>query len=102
MDGVKLFYRESHPGAVLPPSGKSVMLLHGQVRLEYLVLFKKLKLFIEMFPLKAFSSATWQLTSLPTIQTLSALGHRVVAVDLPGGFVSYSQDNVNIFILREI
>lgn len=62
VDGVKLFYRESHPGSVLPSSGRSVLLLHGQ----------------------AFSSATWQQTSLPTIQTLSALGHRVVAVDLPG------------------
>ena len=43
----------------------------------------KLKRIFFFIP-KAFSSATWQQTSLPTIQTLSALGHRVVAVDLPG------------------
>jgi abhydrolase domain-containing protein 14 len=33
---------------------------------------------------QAFTSDTWQQSNLPTIQTMAALGHRVVAVDLPG------------------
>ena len=59
---MRIFYRESLPGPVLPPTGQSILLLHGQ----------------------AFSSETWQRPELPTIQTMSTLGHRVVAVDLPG------------------
>ncbi len=61
MQGVKLFYREMSPASILDETGQTVLLLHGA----------------------AFNSATWQ-HKLPTMQTLSALGHRVLAVDLPG------------------
>ena len=54
-------YREAAPGFFRPDSGKTVFLLHGQ----------------------AYSSSTWQ-SQINTIQTLAALGHRVIAIDLPG------------------
>ncbi len=66
-EGHKVFYRECHPASVLPETGKTVLLLHGQ----------------------AFTSETWQAGGLKTMQTLAALGHRVVAVDLPGKFMKY-------------
>lgn len=54
-------YLECSPGFHLPATGKSVLLLHGA----------------------AYRASTWR-DELPTLQTLAALGHRAVAVDLPG------------------
>eukprot|EP00095_Tigriopus_kingsejongensis_P005910 maker-scaffold392_size185621-snap-gene-0.20 protein:Tk05910 transcript:maker-scaffold392_size185621-snap-gene-0.20-mRNA-1 annotation:"abhydrolase domain-containing protein 14b" len=61
INGLNLFYREIMPGSVLEPSGQTVLLLHGH----------------------AFQSSTWQ-NEVPTLQTLSAMGHRAIAIDLPG------------------
>lgn len=58
--GNNMFYRECKPTAK-GEKVKTLLLLHGQ----------------------AFNSDTWVL-AVPTIQTMCALGHRVVAVDLPG------------------
>lgn len=44
--GGKLFYRECHPAAVLPETGRTVILLHGQ----------------------AFTSETWQRADLMVMQ----------------------------------
>lgn len=61
-NGLEVAYREVEPiETFLKASGQTFILLHGQ----------------------AFSAKTWQET-LPTLQTLGALGHRAVAVDLPG------------------
>lgn len=58
--GTQMFYRECFPKS-WDDSGKTILLLHGA----------------------AFKSETW-VKDVPTIQTMCALGHRVVAVDLPG------------------
>lgn len=58
--GVDLFYREVNPPDNIKSSNKSVLLLHG----------------------RSFNSETW--LSLGTLTFLGALGHRVVAIDLPG------------------
>ncbi len=58
--GVEVFHRKCSPGFLRPSSGKTLLLLHGA----------------------AFTSETWT-KDVKTVQTLCALGHRVVAVDLP-------------------
>lgn len=58
--GTNTFYREAHPPEGVPSSGEVVVLLHGA----------------------AFKSETW--LKLNTINLLAAMGHRVVAIDLPG------------------
>ncbi|GLH14011.1 Uncharacterized protein GBIM_18458 [Gryllus bimaculatus] len=60
VENIKVFYREAIPPEGVSVSGQSVLLLHG----------------------RAFSSETWE--KLETLNILAALGHRVVAVDLPG------------------
>ncbi|RXG73677.1 Protein ABHD14B [Armadillidium vulgare] len=57
---VDTFYREAHPPPGVESSHQSVLLLHGA----------------------NFKSLTW--VELKTINQLAAMGHRVVAVDLPG------------------
>eukprot|EP00092_Neocalanus_flemingeri_P014813 GFUD01015989.1.p1 GENE.GFUD01015989.1~~GFUD01015989.1.p1 ORF type:complete len:254 (+),score=79.30 GFUD01015989.1:27-764(+) len=59
--GVNTFYQTAEPPVGVARSGKVVLLLHGA----------------------AFSSQTW-VTRVPTIATLAALGHGVIAIDLPG------------------
>ncbi|XP_059080722.1 putative protein-lysine deacylase ABHD14B [Tigriopus californicus] len=61
IQGLKVAYLEALPGSVVEPSGQTVLLLHGQ----------------------AFKASTWH-RELPTLQTISAMGHRAVAIDLPG------------------
>ncbi|KAG0719499.1 Protein ABHD14B [Chionoecetes opilio] len=58
--GAATFYREAKPPAGVEASGEVVVLLHGA----------------------AFKSATW--LDLNTINLLAGMGHRVIAVDLPG------------------
>ncbi|XP_063888802.1 putative protein-lysine deacylase ABHD14B isoform X3 [Scylla paramamosain] len=58
--GANTFYREAKPPAEVEPSGEVVLLLHGA----------------------AFKSAKW--VELNTINLLAGMGHRVIAVDLPG------------------
>ncbi|XP_050718383.1 putative protein-lysine deacylase ABHD14B isoform X2 [Eriocheir sinensis] len=58
--GANTFYREAQVPAGVEASGEVVVLLHGA----------------------AFKSATW--LELNTINLLAAMGHRVIAVDLPG------------------
>ena len=57
---VKVFYKECVPSNTAH-SPVTLLLLHGA----------------------AFTSKTWQ-ESVPTIQTMCALGYRVVAIDIPG------------------
>ena len=75
-----VFYRSCNPGFGLPSSGKTVLLLHGQ----------------------AFTSQTWQ-QDVHTMQALCAMGHRVIAVDLPSEHRNDNSNNNNnktIAILR--
>lgn len=58
--GANTFYREAKPPAGVEASGEVVVLLHGA----------------------AFKSANW--LELNTINLLAGMGHRVIAVDLPG------------------
>lgn len=58
--GISVYYKVGSPPVGANVSGSSVLLLHGA----------------------AFSSQTW-VDRVPTIATLVALGHHVVAVDLP-------------------
>ncbi|XP_069981505.1 putative protein-lysine deacylase ABHD14B [Penaeus vannamei] len=58
--GTNTFYREAHPPDGVSNSGEVVVLLHGA----------------------AFKSETW--LNLNTINLLAAMGHQVVAIDLPG------------------
>ena len=59
---VNVFYKEcSQENQVSKDASKTLLLLHGA----------------------AFTSKTW-VESVPTIQTMCALGYRVVAIDLPG------------------
>jgi len=60
VDGVKVFVQSAEPLSD-EASGKTVLLLHGA----------------------AFTSQTW-VDKVPTILTLAAMGHDVIAVDLPG------------------
>lgn len=62
IQGVNTFYREAGPPEGVTGSGEVVVLLHGA----------------------AFQSKTW--LDLNTINILAAMGHRVIAVDLPGQF----------------
>ncbi|ROT77528.1 putative protein-lysine deacylase ABHD14B [Penaeus vannamei] len=55
-----IFYREAQPPEGVRSSGEAVVLLHGE----------------------GFSSKNWE--ELKTIGALAAMGHRVLAVDLPG------------------
>ena len=57
--GLKVFYREATPLNGSAPS-QQVLLLHG----------------------RAFNSETWE--NLGTLTLLASLGHRAVAIDLPG------------------
>ena len=60
--GTEIFYRIAEPGdEASTVSGQVLFLLHGA----------------------AFTSKTWQF-EIGTIQTMASLGHRVIAVDLPG------------------
>lgn len=59
--GSNTFYREALPPEGITSSGEVVVLLHGA----------------------AFQSKTW--LDLNTINLLAAMGHRVIAIDLPGG-----------------
>jgi len=59
--GVNTFYQTAVPPAGVARTGQVVLLLHGA----------------------AFSSQTW-VDRVPTIATLAALGHEVIAIDLPG------------------
>ncbi|XP_066974707.1 putative protein-lysine deacylase ABHD14B isoform X2 [Macrobrachium rosenbergii] len=58
--GTNTFYREANPPSGVTSSGEVVVLLHGM----------------------AFKSETW--LNLGTINILAAMGHRVIAIDLPG------------------
>lgn len=58
---VNIHYRISEPAFGVEPSGKVLFLLHGA----------------------AFSSKTW-VNEIGTMQTMASVGHKVIAVDLPG------------------
>merc|ERR1719342_1218167 len=58
---VNTFYQIASPPASVQKSGKVLLFLHGA----------------------AFSSQTW-VDRVPTIATMAALGHEVIAIDLPG------------------
>ena len=58
---MSVFYQEARPKDV--PPKEHVLLLHGQ----------------------AFSSQTW--LELGTLNLLAAMGHRAVAIDIPGMFI---------------
>lgn len=58
--GSNTFYREANPPDGVESSGEVVVLLHGM----------------------AFKSETW--LNLNTLHLLAAMGHRVIAIDLPG------------------
>ena len=68
-----MFYRESLPDG---PPREQVLLLHGM----------------------AFSSKTW--LELGTLQYLSAMGHRAVAVDLPGIYLSMLKEFQCVCVLN--
>ena len=57
---IDTFYRKASPPSDVQSSGQSILLLHGM----------------------AFKSETW--LNLNTINILAAMGHEVIAVDLPG------------------
>jgi len=59
--GAATYIQRADPPENVSPTGKVVLLLHGA----------------------AFTSQTW-VDKVPTISTLAALGHRVIAIDLPG------------------
>ncbi|KAK3870406.1 hypothetical protein Pcinc_024364 [Petrolisthes cinctipes] len=69
--GVNTFYREAGPPEGVAGSGEVVVLLHGA----------------------AFQSKTW--LDLNTINILAAMGHRVIAVDLPGYGLTRSRNTGN-------
>lgn len=56
-----MLYRLTEPSSSVTPTGRILFLLHGA----------------------AFTSKTW-VDQVPTLQTMAALGHRVIAIDLPG------------------
>ena len=56
-----ILLQTAEPPVSVERSGQAVLLLHGA----------------------AFSSQTW-VDRVPTMATLAALGHRVIAIDLPG------------------
>jgi len=58
---IELFYQTADPPSGVAKTGQVLFLLHGA----------------------AFTSQTW-INKVPTIATMAALGHRVIAVDLPG------------------
>lgn len=58
--GINTFYREANPPEGVTSSGEVAVLLHGM----------------------AFKSETW--LNLRTIHLLAAMGHRIIAIDLPG------------------
>ena len=67
---IKLFYKECLPKQeMVNEKSITLWLLHGA----------------------AFTSKTWQ-DSIPTIQTICALGYRVVAIDIPG-IIYFSIEN---------
>jgi pimeloyl-ACP methyl ester carboxylesterase len=61
--GLSLFYRKASPPVTVTPSGQTILLLHG----------------------RSFTSETWQ--KCGTMDLMAAVGHLVVAVDLPGSFL---------------
>jgi len=61
IDGAKIFYQVGNPPEGVEETGTTVLLLHGA----------------------AFTSQTW-VDKVPTLTTLAAVGHNVIAVDLPG------------------
>lgn len=60
IEGIKVFYRKASASPDVNWSGQSILLLHG----------------------KKFTSETWE--KLGTLDIMAALGHLVVAIDLPG------------------
>jgi pimeloyl-ACP methyl ester carboxylesterase len=56
-----VFYKTAEPADGVTPTGQVLFLLHGA----------------------AFQAKTWQI-EVPTIQTMASVGHKVIAVDLPG------------------
>jgi hypothetical protein len=61
--GLDVFYRKASPPDSVTPSGQTILLLHG----------------------RSFTSETWQ--KCGTMDIMAAVGHLVVAVDLPGSFL---------------
>ena len=61
IDNINIYYRIAEPVSTVKPTGQTLFLLHGA----------------------AFSSKTWA-NEIGTIQTMASLGHRIIAVDLPG------------------
>jgi len=61
IDGAATFTQRADPPQDVSPTGKVVLLLHGA----------------------AFTSQTW-VDKVETMATLAALGHKVIAIDLPG------------------
>jgi pimeloyl-ACP methyl ester carboxylesterase len=61
--GVNVFYHKTSLPDSVTSSGQTILLLHG----------------------KSFTSQVWQ--DCGTMVTMAALGHLVVAVDLPGSFL---------------
>ncbi|PSN52661.1 hypothetical protein C0J52_06029 [Blattella germanica] len=60
IEGIEVFYRKASPPSGVKSTGQSLLLLHG----------------------RNFKSETWE--NLGTLNVVAALGHLVVAIDLPG------------------
>jgi len=76
IEGINTFYTNAEPPTGVEKSNKVLVLLHGQ----------------------AFTSQTW-INQVPTVTTMASLGHRVIAVDLPGyGNTEKKADNKGEFL----
>ena len=72
----------SYPFVKLPDSGDNVNVFYKECVQELQASNEDTKTLLLLHG-AAFTSKTWQ-ESIPTIQTMCALGYRVVAIDLPG------------------
>lgn len=74
---IELFYQTAEPPTDVQKTGQVLFLLHGA----------------------AFTSQTW-IDKIPTIATMAALGHSVIAVDLPG-YGNSPRNNANRAVFME-
>ena len=77
IDNINIYYRIAEPVSTVKPTGQTLFLLHGA----------------------AFSSKTWA-NEIGTIQTMASLGHRIIAVDLPGKSTFISKILLNCYVYK--